>query len=268
MKKTLLTILIVFLSFSAYADGKINVLKHSRPGGLIDRMNEVLALSLGDDFGKFISFGNCAQAKKALANTAEQTLTIWPTEREYGDQPCNLDDSFFISTFSNSPYHITYFKDNTKASDINHLLTGEITVGVWDSAFWSAPQTAFLQALNPNIKVVRYKSKPFRTALPSGEIDYKVVSFPGEDPVIAVLGANDYKAITGNELLPGHPFADMGYSFLLVGNLDYDVSLIFKSDAWNKRKDVTHKPWMRGLSKDQQISAVNEMLEQLGSGSN
>ncbi len=269
MKKLLIVLsAILFVATNTFA-GTIDVIKHSRPGGLNDRMNEVIANALGKQFGEFITVENCAQAKKALANTAEQTLTIWPTEREYGDQPCNLDDSFFISTFSNSPYHITYFAGNDEAADLNFLKTGKaIIIGVWDSAFWSAPQTAFLQALNPNIKVVRYKSKPFRTALPSGEIDYKVVSFPGEDPVIAVLGANDYNAITGNELLPGHPFADMGYSFLLVGNLDYNVSLIFKSDAWNKRKDVTHKPWMQDLSRTQQLEAVIKMLTTIGKISN
>ena len=34
--------------------------------------------------------------------------------------------------------------------------------------------------------VIKYKSKPFRTALPSGEVDYKLDSFPGDNPVIVV----------------------------------------------------------------------------------
>ena len=269
MKKLLIVLSAILLMTTNVFAGTIDVIKHSRPGGLNDRMNEVIANALGEQFGEFITVENCAQAEKVLKATKNDTVTAWPTEREYGDQPCNLDDSFFISTFSNSPYHITYFAGNDEAADLNFLKTGKaIIIGVWDSAFWSAPQTAFLQALNPNIKVVRYKSKPFRTALPSGEIDYKVVSFPGNDPVIAVLGENNYNAITGNELLPGHPFADMGYSFLLAGNVKFDVAKIYESDAWANKKDTTHKPWMQDLSRTQQLEAVIKMLTTIGKLSN
>ena len=140
----------------------------------------------------------------------------------------SLDDKYVLGTFVKSPYHLVYFDDNAEASDINHLLKGEnIKVGVWDSAFWSAAQAKFFEDLNPNIKTIRYKSKPFRTALASGEIDYKLVSFPGENPVIAVLGENQYGAKTGEDLLPGHVFADMGYSYLVAGNIDFDYTIVF-----------------------------------------
>jgi len=265
MRKILTVLSVILLMTTNVFAGTIDVIKHSRAGGLNDRMNEVIANALGEQFGEFITVENCAQAKKVLKATKNDTVTAWPTEREYGKQPCNLNDKYLISTFSNSPYHITYLAGNDQAADLNFLKTSkDITVGVWDSAFWSAPQTAFLQALNPNIKVVRYKSKPFRTALPSGEIQYKIVSFPGNDPVIAVLGENNYNAITGEELLPGHPFANMGYSFLLAGNVKFDVAKIYESDAWANKKDTTHTPWMSDLSRRQQLRAIKIMLIQIG----
>ena len=264
MKKILITILATLFTTISLAD-TIDVIKHSRPGGLNDRMNEVVANALGDQFGEYITVKNCVEAKKVLNTAKNKVVTVWPTEREAGDQPCNLNDKLILSTFSNSPYHITYFADNSEAASLEHLKTADkIVVGVWDSAFWAPPQTAFLQSLNQNIKVVRYKSKPFRTALPSGEIDYKVVSFPGNDPVIAVLGENTYNAITGKELIPDHPFADMGYSFLFAGNTNVDVNIIYNSNAWSSKKDVTHKSWMSELSRTQQLDAVARMLEQIG----
>ena len=264
MKKIIIAIIATLFTTISLAD-TIDVIKHSRPGGLIDRMQEVIAKSLGDNFGEFIKVENCVQAVKVIEKSKGKVLTAWPTEREAEGNPCNLDNKFLLSTFSNSPYHITYFEGNTEAMEIDFLKTGaEVIVGVWDSAFWAPPQSAFLQSINPNIKVVRYKSKPFRTALASGEIDYKVVSFPGNDPVIAVLGENSYNKITGKELLPDHPFAEMGYSFLFAGNTNVDVNIIYNSDAWSSKKDLTHKPWMSGLSRTQQLDAVKSMLEQIG----
>ena len=155
------------------------------------------------------------------------------------------------------------------ASNIDHLLKGkDVKIAVWDSAFWSAAQAKFFEDLNPNIKVIRYKSKPFRTALPSGEVDYKLVSFPGENPVIAVLGENQYGAKTGEDLLPGHVFADIGYSYLVAGNIDFDYTIVFQSDAWLKRtRDVTYTPWMLGEGKSDQISRAYQMLNEVGKAS-
>jgi len=252
MKKLFIIFLLTFFSFNAVAVEKINVIKHSRPGGLIDRLNEIIALSLGERFGEFIEVPNCVAAKKIIENSDTPILTAWPTERQAVGQPCQVDDNFFISTYSNSPYHITYFKDNKKASNIDHLLTGEIKIGVWDSAFWYKPQKEFIEAMNPNAKVIRYKSKPFRTALASGEIDYKMVSFPGDDPVIAVLD--------GKHFLKDHKFANMGYSLLLFGNFEFNVDLIYDSDAWQDRRDITHKPWMKGKSKENKLDKVSKLL--------
>jgi len=243
---------ILMFTATSFAE-KIDVVKHSRAGGLIDRMNEVIAKSLGDNFGQFIKVENCVQAVKVIEQSKGKVLTAWPTEREAEGNPCNLDNKFLLSTFSNSPYHITYFGGNAEASDINFLTNGsEVIVGVWDSNFWAPPQTAFLQSINPNIKVVRYKSKPFRTALASGEIDYKVVSFPGQDPVIAIMD--------GKHLNIDHKFSNMGYSMMFVGNFDYDISRVYSSVEWQDRKDSTHQPWMPDLSKDEQINRVENML--------
>ncbi len=251
MKKIFLLLAFLFCT-NAIAE-KIDVIKHSRPGGLIDRMNELIAESLGDNFGEFIKVENCLQAKKIIENTKGEVLTAWPTEREAEGSPCNLKNNFILSTFSNSPYHITYFESNTQAADINFLKSGEeVIVGVWDSNFWAPAQTKFLQDLNPNIKVVRYKSKPFRTALASGEIDYKLVSFPGNDPVLAIMN--------GETLLPEHEFSDMGYSMMFVGNFFYNVRAVYRSTAWEQRKDKTHMPWLDGQFRQYKIKFVEEML--------
>ena len=252
MKKIL--ILILMLMGTTVCAEKIDVIKHSRAGGLIDRMNEVIASSLGDRFGKFINVANCVQAKQILEKTKTPVLTAWPTEREESGSPCNIKDDLLISTFSNSPYHITYLHGNEQAADINFLKTSEsVIIGVWDSNFWAPAQTEFLQAINPNIKVVRYKSKPFRTALSSKEIDYKLVSFPGNDPVLAIMD--------GKSILPEHKFSNMGYSMMFAGNIPYDVEKVYSSDAWRNRIDTTHKPWLHNQSRTDKLMFVKEMLE-------
>jgi len=253
--KKILVLLLLLIGTTAYAD-KIDVIKHSRAGGLIDRMNEVIALSLGDRFGKFIKVENCIQAKQIISEAKGKVITAWPTEREVTGSPCNLDNRYLLSTFSNSPYHITYFSGNEQAADMNFLKKGEsVIVGVWDSNFWAPAQTEFLKTINPNIKVVRYKSKPFRTALASGEIDYKLVSFPGNDPVIGIMD--------GTTLLPEHKFSNMGYSMMFVGNFFYSVDNVYNSDAWESRKDLTHQPWLRGQFREYKIKFVEEMLTNL-----
>ncbi len=254
MKKFIFTFIVFVFCFNAYAE-KINVIKHSRPGGLIDRLNILIAESLGDNFGEFIEVPNCVMAKKIMESSKTPVLTAWPTERQADGQPCKLSEDYFVSTYSNSPYHITYFKDNKKAEDINYLLNGDIKIGVWDSAFWYPPQKEFILSLNPKAKIIRYKSKPFRTALASGEIDYKMVSFPGEDPVIAIMD--------GETLLPEHKFSNMGYSLLLFGNFRYNMEQIYSSDSWKERRDQTHQPWMRGQFKEYQIKIVKELLQEI-----
>ena len=268
MKKTILTLLITMFCFSAYAE-KINVMKYSRPGGLSDRMSQLIVDALGDRFGEMITVKNCVEARKVFENSPDPIVTAWSTEYQYGGKKCTLDDKFILGTFVKSPYHLVYFDGNSVASDIDHLLKGEdVKIAVWDSAFWSAAQAKFFEDLNPNIKVIRYKSKPFRTALPSGEVDYKLVSFPGENPVIAVLGENQYGAKTGEDLLPGHVFADIGYSYLVAGNVDFDYTVVFQSDAWLKRtRDVTYTPWMLGEDKSDQISRAYQMLNEVGKAS-
>ena len=60
----------------------------------------------------------------------------------------------------------------------------------------------------------------------------------------------------------------MGYSFLLAGNVKFDVAKIYESDAWANKKDTTHKPWMQDLSRTQQLEAVIKMLTTIGKLSN
>ena len=86
MKKILITILATLFTTISLAD-TIDVIKHSRPGGLNDRMNEVVANALGDQFGEYITVKNCVEAKKVLNTAKNKVVTVWPTEREAGDQP-------------------------------------------------------------------------------------------------------------------------------------------------------------------------------------
>ena len=58
MKKLIITIFATLFCLNAMALEKINVIKHSRPGGLIDRLNVILAESLGERFGVFIEVAN------------------------------------------------------------------------------------------------------------------------------------------------------------------------------------------------------------------
>ena len=98
MKKILITIIATLFTTISLAD-TIDVIKHSRPGGLNDRMNEVVANALGDQFGEYITVKNCVEAKKVLNTAKNKVVTVWPTEREAGDQPCNLNDKLLLSTF-------------------------------------------------------------------------------------------------------------------------------------------------------------------------
>ena len=50
MKKIIIAIIATLFTTISLVD-TIDVIKHSRPGGLIDRMQEVIAKSLGDNFG-------------------------------------------------------------------------------------------------------------------------------------------------------------------------------------------------------------------------
>ena len=70
MKKTLLTIIAtLFLAVSpsiSFAADKIDVLQHTRAGGLGDRMVTYIADALGDQFGERIVVDNCAAAVQYL----------------------------------------------------------------------------------------------------------------------------------------------------------------------------------------------------------
>jgi hypothetical protein len=52
----------------------------------------------------------------------------------------------------------------------------------------------------------------------------------------------------------------MGYSLLLFGNFEFNVDLIYDSDAWQDRRDITHKPWMKGKSKENKLDKVSKLL--------
>ena len=76
MKKIILTLLITLFTFSAYAE-KINVMKYSRPGGLSDRMSQLIVEALGDRFGEMITVKNCVEAKKVFENSPDPVVTAW-----------------------------------------------------------------------------------------------------------------------------------------------------------------------------------------------
>jgi len=238
------------------ADNKIDVVKYSRPGGLTDRMNANIAAALGDRFGEFIQVKGCGAAKKVIMNSNRTTVAAWDTQyfadqSDGTDGPCSVPEKNFLGTLANAPYYVCHMAENTTAS-IEHLKTGNVKVAVWDSAFYAVPQEQFINSINPAAKVIRYKTKPFKTALPSGEVDYKMSTIPSSgEKCIVVLGNTDEGLVTGKSLSPDSPFAEFGYSYTVIGNVPFNkaqfMNNILNSTAWAERKDQKYQSWNVGM---------------------
>ena len=245
----------------AMAGDKINVVKYSRAGGLTDRMNENIAAALGDNFGEFIQVKGCAAAKKVIESSSTPTVAAWQTEYLVKDGKCSVDENLFQGSLASAPYYICHMADNAQAADVNFFKNGDIKVALWDSAFWSVPQTDFIQSVNPKAKVITYKSKPFKTALPSGEVDYKMSTIPKDgEACVAVLGETGEGIPSGKSFGTDSNFAELGYMYSIVGTAEVQKT-VHSSDAWANRKDTKYQTQVKSYAET--LSFLNEIQSKM-----
>tara|TARA_B100000780_G_C21124727_1_gene456011 strand:+ start:3016 stop:3837 length:822 start_codon:yes stop_codon:yes gene_type:complete len=272
MKKILLTIIgTLFLVTSAsvsFAADKIDVLQHSRAGGLGDRMVTYIANALGDQFGEKIIVDNCAAAVQYLKKAKNPVITAMPFEtmakqNDGSKNACAIDKRMFIQMYAASPWSVCHRTDNAEAT-INALRNNKVRVGVWQNGFYGPRFIAFMKAINPNAKVIPYKkAKMYRAALVAGEIDFSIstVAKDGEScPVVLNDTLVGDAQITATELEPNAPYSVLGYSYFFAGkNIKrIDVpAIVFSSNAWNNRRDHRYDVFMTGDSKRKQWKAIS-----------
>jgi len=271
MKKTLLTILTtLFLVMSpsiSFAADKIDVLQHTRAGGLGDRMVTYIADALGDQFGERIVVDNCAAAIQYMKKAKNPVITAMPFEsmadqNDGSKNACAIDKKHFIEMYASSPWSVCHRSDNTAAT-IDALRTSKVRIGVWQNGFYGPRFIKFMEAINPNAKVIPYKkAKMYRAALVAGEIDFSIstVAKDGEScPVILndkVIGDAE---MTAAELEPKAPYNVLGYSYFFAGaNIKgTDIpAIVFSSDAWKNRRDQRYDVFMTDLSRNKQWKAI------------
>lgn len=263
MKKIVTIIMLIMVSLlpSVMASDKIDVVKYSRAGGLTDRMNDLIAESLGDRFGTFINVKGCAAAKRVIENNENSTVAAWSVEYLAEGNSCLVDKEYFKGTMASAPYYVCHLSDNKKAASMDHFMKGEIKVALWDSAFWSVPQTDFIMSANPKAKVIRYKSKQFKTALPSGEVDYKMSTIPKDgETCLIVLGETGEGIPTGKSLGTKSKFSELGYAYAIVGTENVQDT-VHNSDAWTNRKDTKYSKW--DVSYKQVSKFLNEIADRM-----
>jgi tripartite-type tricarboxylate transporter receptor subunit TctC len=271
MKKTLLTLVTtLFLAVSpsiSFAADKIDVLQHSRAGGLGDRMVTYIADALGDQFGERIVVDNCAAAVQYLKKAKNPVITAMPFEsmadqNDGSKNPCAIDKKHFIEMYAASPWSVCHRSDNTAAT-IDALRNQKVRVGVWQNGFYGPRFIKFMEAINPNAKVIPYKAaKMYRAALVAGEIDFSIstVAKDGEScPVILSDKVIDDAEITAMELEPKAPYSVLGYSYFFAGanlrNIDI-AEIVFSSDTWKNRRDQRYDVFMTDLSRNKQWKTI------------
>ena len=125
MKKTLLTIIAtLFLAVSpsiSFAADKIDVLQHTRAGGLGDRMVTYIADALGDQFGERIVVDNCAAAVQYLKKAKNPVITAMPFEsmakqNDGSKNACAISKKHFIEMYAASPWSVCHRSDNAAAT--------------------------------------------------------------------------------------------------------------------------------------------------------
>jgi len=271
MKKTLLTILTtLFLVMSpsiSFAADKIDVFQYSRAGGLGDRMVTYVADALGDQFGERIVVDNCAAAIQYLKKARKPVVAAMAFEsmadqNDGSKNACAIDKKHFIEMYASSPWSVCHRSDNTAAT-IDALRTSKVRIGVWQNGFYGPRFIKFMEAINPNAKVIPYKkAKMYRAALVAGEIDFSIstVAKDGEScPVILndkVIGDAE---MTAAELEPKAPYNVLGYSYFFAGaNIKgTDIpAIVFSSDAWKNRRDQRYDVFMTDLSRNKQWKAI------------
>jgi len=271
MKKTLLSILAtVLLTTSAsisFAADKIDVLQYTRAGGLGDRMVTYIADALGDQFGEKIVVDNCAAAVQYLKKAKNPVITAMPFEsmakqNDGSKNACAINKKYFVEMYAASPWSVCHRSDNAAAT-IQALRNGDVRVGVWQNGFYGPRFVKFMEAINPNAKVIPYKkAKMYRAALVAGEIDFSIstVAKDGEScPVILNDTIVGDAQMTAAELEPNAPYNVLGYSYFFAGaNLKgTDVpAIVFASDAWKNRRDNRYNVFMTDLSRNKQWKSL------------
>lgn len=273
MKKTLLTIMatIFFMNWHsiAFASSKVDVLQYSRAGGLDDRMVTYIADAMGDQFGEKIIVDNCAAAVQYLKKTKKPTITAMPFESmakqaDGSKNACAIDKKYFIQMYAASPWSVCHRTDN-EAATIQALRNSDVRVGVWQNGFYGPRFVKFMEAINPNAKVIPYKkAKMYRAALVAGEIDFSIstVAKDGEScPIILNDRIVGDAEITASDLEPKAPYSVLGYSYFFAGaNLKgFDVpAKVFSSDAWKNRRDQRYNVFMTDLSRNKQWKTLKK----------
>ena len=271
MKKTLLTIIAtLFLALSpsiSFAADKIDVIQYSRAGGLHDRMITYVADALGDQFGERIVVDNCAAAIQYLKKTRKPTVAAMAFEsmakqNDGSKNACAIDKKYFMEMYAASPWSVCHRSDNAAAT-IDALRKSDVRVGVWQNGFYGPRFIKFMEAINPNAKVIPYKkAKMYRAALVAGEITFSIstVAKDGEScPVVlndTVVGDAE---MTAADLEPKAPYSVLGYSYFFAGaNIKgADVpAIVFSSDAWKNRRDQRYDVFMTDLSRNKQRKAL------------
>jgi len=271
IKKLFATSAFSLFSFTALAE--TDTILFSKPGGLDDRLLTIIEESLGTNFGNRITVENCAAAAQYLSNTDKPTVSLWGPAFQFSENgssnPCALPDEQFIGFFAAAPFHICYKEGNKQAANINYLRTGDVTIGAWSNKYALTPLTSLIATLNPNAKVIPYKSsKNYRPALQAGEIDYTVpTSVKDGEKCLATLGETSVDNLPTVSSMVDHPFSILTYSYTIVGanvdNPDTFVSSVHASEGWINRKDQTYTSFLSDLSRAEQLdwqTSINENI--------
>lgn len=269
-KKVLL--LVAGLSFTsfAYAEEKIDIIQFSKTGAQADRMITYIADSLGDQFGERIVVENCASGKEVLMRTDRPTVVAWYNELQSpqsdgSPNPCALPKRSFLGYLAGSPWSICHRTDNKQAT-IEHLKTGNIRVGTWQSGYYAPRFESIVAAINPNAKVIPYKKgSEYRAALAAGEIDFTISTLAKDGETCSVVLASELtneSTIRGIDLAPDNQHAILSYSYILAGvnmdKVDIDIlDTLYSSEAWANRRDHRYFPVYQDKTLDEQWDILN-----------
>lgn len=263
IKKTTLALTFTVLTATTSL-AQTDTLMYTKPGGLTDRLLTIVEDSLGSEHGKRVSVDSCAAAATYLNSTDTPTIAMWGPEFQFPKEdgspnPCALSDDKFVGFYAAAPYLICYKDGNSQAENMSFLREADISVGAYYSAYNFVPLSSVMQALNPNAKVIPYKSsKNYRPALQAGEIDYTMpTSVKDGEKCIATLGEQSVDGLPTVKSMIDHPFNILTYSYTVVGanidNIDSFVSDVHASDAWKNRKDQKYTPFLSDLSRAEQL---------------
>jgi len=250
----------------ASAQDKIDTLNFARPGGLMNRIVDIVSETLGDRHGERIDLKGCAAAIEYLKTTDRPTIATGYPDMQAGDNnPCAVELETFHGYLGASPFYMCV-REEDKEGAIDRLMNDKVLVGYADWSWIRKQSNRLVAELNSNAKAVPYKSaKQYRAALVAGEIDF-MLSTQGKDgefcPVIFAPTLQNDAVITGAELAPNGVVAkDFAYTTYLIGaNLPNDgeiQALTLGSEGWANRTDTRYEDFMPGASLEEQYNHLN-----------